>query len=173
MQARLAAERQKRRMIRISTFDERDEEKLIAVVPEEQLGEDVFLAAFRIRMECNHERQDVEVIEYRQGLRYEAASRHGAIRMEVKRRRQIQVWFVVMCSSFVQVLLVDSRLADLRVLLHSSRRSVQVSRSSPDGQRVFELAAAPGCVAPVLSDANARAGVQRRLSQSGRMWHYS
>lgn len=46
------------RMIRISTFDEKDVEKLITIVRQEDLGgEDVYLAAFRIRMECNNERQ--------------------------------------------------------------------------------------------------------------------
>jgi hypothetical protein len=93
-------EKTRKRLIRISTFDEKDQEKLIAAVTEEDLGEDVYLAAFRIRMECNHDRQDVEVVEYQPGYRYQAIYRHQGQRMDALRRRQIQIrdWLIYGCS---------------------------------------------------------------------------
>ena len=100
MQGRLEAERTKKRLIRVSTFDEKDAEKLIATVREEDLPEDLYLAAFRIRMECHHERQDVEVVQYLPGYMNEAIYQHQGFRMDAKRRRQIQIrdWLIYGCS---------------------------------------------------------------------------
>jgi tetratricopeptide (TPR) repeat protein len=102
MQERQALDRQRRRTIRISTFDENDREILVAAVSEEQAGEDVYLAAFRVRMECDHARQDVEVVEHTASARSRALAlaHHGGRRMAALRRRQIQIrdWLVYGCS---------------------------------------------------------------------------